>query len=120
MLDENIAEQEGATSASVTAEGTLLSDIHRRLVPLHLSLATADAVDRNFQRRLMHELMDVLREIEENPEFRAAHEAEQERRRLHPTPEEKAAQERNRAIVERFLKAREERRAHESAETSAE
>ena len=105
---------------AVTAEGELLSRIHRRLVPLHLGLATADAVDRDFQRRMMHELMSVLREIAENPQYRAAADAEHERRRLHPTPEEKAAQERNRAIVERWRRAREERRARVSAETSPE
>ena len=102
--------------SAVTAEGALLDRIHRRLVPLHLGLATADAVDRDFQRRLMHQIMTVLREIAENPQFRAAADAEHERRRLNPTPEETAAQERNRATVERWRRAREERRAREAAD----
>lgn len=101
-----------------TAAGELLSRIHRRLVPLHLGLSTADAVDCDFQRRLMHEIMSVLREIAENPEFRAAHEAEMERRRLCPTPEELAAQERGRATVERWRRVRAERLARESADAS--
>ena len=106
--------------AAITAEGKLLSRIHRLLVPLNLGLATADAVDRDFQRRLMHEIMSVLREIAENPQYRAAADAEHERWRLNPTPEEKAAQERNQAVVERWRRARAERLAREAADTSAE
>ena len=109
-----------ADQQSVTPEGELLSRIHRRLVPLHLGLATVDAVDRDFQRRLMHEIMGVLREISENPQFRAAADAEHERWRMNPTPEEKAAQERSQAVVERWRRARAERLARESADTPAE
>jgi hypothetical protein len=83
-----------------------------------MSLATADVVNREFQRRLMHEIMDVLRAVEDNPEYRVAHEADMERRRLHPTPEELAVQERSRATVERWRRAQEERRARERADAS--
>lgn len=120
MVDGRIPERESADDTQVTAEGELLSRVHRRLVPLHMSLATADAVNRDFQRRLMYEIMDVLRQIEANTEFQVAHEADMERRRLHPTPEERAARERGRAAVERFLEAREEWRAPERADASGE
>ena len=119
-MNEKATSAPGVDQAAVTTEGELLSRIHRRLVPLHLGLATADAVDRDFQRKLMHELMGVLREIAENPQFRAAADAEHERWRVNPTPEEKAAQERSQAIVERWRRARAERLAREGANTSGE
>lgn len=110
-MSRNITERIDAKGAPVTVEGELLSQIHRRLVPLHMSLASADSVDRDFQSALVHEIMNVLRDIAENSEFQAAHEAERERRRLHPTPEERAARERGEATVERWRRAREERRS---------
>ena len=118
MVDSTPAKPGEAGGIRVTAEGELLNQVHRRLVRLHMSLATADAVNREFQRRLMHAIMDVLHEIEDNPQFQIAHEAEMERRRLHPTPEELAAQERGRAVVERWRQARAERLARGSAETA--
>ena len=117
-MSSNITDVPSADPETVTAEGELLSRIYRTLVPIHASLATADAINRDFQRRLMHEIMDVLREIAENPEFRAADDAEHERWSLNPTPEELAAQERGRAVVERWRRAREERRASEQADAS--
>ena len=118
-MSEPTTEPAATGAEAVTSEGELLSDDYGRLIPLHMGLATADSVGRDFHLRLMHEIMDVLHAIERNPEFRVAHEAEMERRRLHPTPDELVAQERGRAAVERFLKAREERRARESADASS-
>ena len=88
-------------------------------MPIHLSLATADAVDRDFQRRMMHEIMSVLREISENPQYRAASDAEHERWTLHPTPQEQAAKQRNQATLERFMRAREARRAEAAAASNS-
>ena len=102
------------TSAlAVTPEGTPLSDIYGRLVPLHASIDEGNPISSEFQNDVARELMTVLRLIEANPEFRAAHEADVERRRLHPTSEELAALERGRATVERFRRAREEHRREE-------
>lgn len=101
----------GRERGDVTETGELLSRVYRRIVPLHASLATADDVSRDFQRALIRELMDMLTEIAGNSEFQAADDAESERRRTSPTPEERAADEQNGQAVERFKRARAERRA---------
>jgi len=100
-------------SASVTAEGALLSDIYGRLVPLHATFDEGSPLSASFQSAVALELMAVLGLIEANPEFQAADAAESERRRTNSTPEELAAQERGRATVERFRRARDQHRYEE-------
>jgi len=102
-----------APGGDVTETGLLLECVHRQLVHLHISLATADEVSRKLRSRLIRELMDAIRDIGEDPEFQAADAAESERRRTNSTPEELAAQERGRATVERFRRARDQHRYEE-------
>ncbi len=102
-----------APGGDVTETGLLLECVHRQLVHLHISLATADEVSRKLRSRLIRELMDAIRDIGEDPEFQAAADAESERRRTNPTPDERAAQDRGRAVVERFKRARDQHRREE-------
>lgn len=91
----------------ITETGKRLLRVYRRLVPLHASFAASDDASR---RRLAREVMDVLADIKEDPEFRAAELAEAARRAEAPTPEELAIDERNRQVAARFKETRAKRR----------
>lgn len=82
------------TDATVTIEGALLSDIHRRLVPLHASLAEGEPVSRDFQNLIEQELMEALRLIEANREFQAARTVIRAQRKVTRSPQALAAEER--------------------------
>ncbi len=108
-MKNELTEQADAMSREATPEGELLGRVHRRLVPLHASLASTVDVDRDFRHALVRTIMDVLVDIEANPAFRVAQDAELHRRRTAPTTDELARKARSQAIVDRFRRTRAER-----------
>ena len=82
------------SDAAVTIEGALLSEIHRRLVPIHASLAEGEPLSRDFQSLIERDLMETLRLIEANREFQAARVAVRAQRKVSRSPHALAAEER--------------------------
>lgn len=108
-----------APPRTVTPEGTLLRDIYSCLVTIHHGFATRALPDPELRRLAMSEIMDVLRQIDGNPQYRAAADAAHEQWLHNPTPAQQAAKERNKATLERFMRAREARLAEAAAASNS-